>query len=101
MPARPGATPIRRLLPGDVEVAQILRDSQVVAQRFANGNFCPGAVRDGRLGGYLWLSTSPYEEDEVQARYELGPAQGGLGLHIPAAQRGAAAAVREALGRRI
>jgi hypothetical protein len=74
MPARPGATPIRQVLPGDVEVAQIPRDPQLVAQRFANGNFCLGAVRNGRLAGYMWLSTGPYEEDEVRARYELAPA---------------------------
>jgi hypothetical protein len=73
MPARRTAATIGLLRRGDAELAQIPRDARLVDLRLANGDICLGAVRDGQLIGYMWLSIGPYEEDEVRARFEPAP----------------------------
>jgi hypothetical protein len=73
LPARRAAVSIRPLRPADPELAQIPRDARLVDLRFANGDICLGAVRNGHLAGYMWLSTGPYEEDEIRARFEPAP----------------------------
>jgi len=45
----------------------------VLQNRFAQAAECLGAMRDGRLIGYLWLCCGPYEEDEVRCRFVPGP----------------------------
>jgi hypothetical protein len=73
MSTRRAAVTIRLLRPGDAELSQIPRDARRIDLRFANGDLCLGAVRGERLAGYMWLSTGPYEEDEVRARFEPAP----------------------------
>jgi hypothetical protein len=72
-PQRPGAVSIRRLERGDPALSQIPRDPELVGWRLAHGNVCLGALREDRLVAYLWMSTGPYEEDEVRARFAPEP----------------------------
>jgi hypothetical protein len=73
LPARAGAIAIRPLRSEDPELAQVPRDPRLVAARLANGDICLGAVKHGRLAGCMWISTGPYDEDEVRARFDPRP----------------------------
>ena len=73
LPARAGATAVRPLRPEDPELAQVPRDPGLVAARLANGEICLVAVKQGRLAGFMWISTGPYDEDEVRARFDPRP----------------------------
>ena len=73
MPGRRGALAIRSLGPQDPEIKQVPRDPGLVATRLANGDICLGAVKQGRLAGYMWIATGGYDEDEVRARFEPRP----------------------------
>jgi hypothetical protein len=73
LPARSGSITIRPLEAGDAELAQVPRDPDLVAARLANGDICLGAVKQGRLAGYMWISIGAYEEDEVRARFDPRP----------------------------
>jgi hypothetical protein len=74
MPRRPGTLVIRPLELKDPEIAQVARDPRLVAARLANGDICLGAVKQGRLAGYMWISAGTYDEDEVRARFDPQPA---------------------------
>ena len=73
MPRRAGTLAIRPLGLQDPEIAQVPRDPGLVTARLSNGDICLGAVRQGRLAGYLWISGGTYDEDEVRARFAPQP----------------------------
>lgn len=75
LPPRPGGTiSIRELRPGDPDVARIPRPTEVIASRFAQGGRCLAAFRGRDLVAFIWFNLGTYEEDEVRATYEPGPA---------------------------
>jgi hypothetical protein len=51
------------------------RPATVIAARFAQGARCLAATdREAQFAGFLWFVIGSYEEDEVRARFDPGPA---------------------------
>lgn len=62
---------MRRILPGDAELAMMPVRPEVMAARIAQDATCLGAFKNGNLIGYMWFCERSYDEDEVRCTYVL------------------------------
>jgi hypothetical protein len=61
----------REIAADDEAVHHMPARAQIKQQRFANGARCLGVWRRDEWLGYLWLSFTDYDEDEVRCTYGL------------------------------
>jgi hypothetical protein len=81
--SRARSTIVRVVTAEDPLVGCFPRRRDVIARRFATGATCIAAERDGKFVGFIWLTESQYDEDEVRCTYVLeGRAAWDFDVHI-------------------
>lgn len=66
---------VRRYLIFDELPPAYPRPSEILRRRYMQGALSLAALNDDKLVGFLWLSFSSYQEDEVRAHYTLAEGQ--------------------------
>ena len=64
-------TQIARWQAGDARVSAFPRPPEVLAERWASGSRCYGAMVKGEVAGCIWIALNEHLEDEVRCRYQL------------------------------